>query len=120
RLMAQAPACGFGAILGRIRPAPRGLLRARRSCAAQPQPPRSGFRQCIGGLCRATPCVRCALHAVLRLLYPRACGLRPLPGKTTMLDVLGQVAFGLFGLAVLVTIAVLFSSNRRAISWKLV
>ena len=37
-----------------------------------------------------------------------------------MLDVLGQVAFGLFGLVVLISIAVLFSANRRAISWKLV
>lgn len=37
-----------------------------------------------------------------------------------MLHILGDVAFGLFGLAVLVFIAFLFSNNRRAISWKLV
>ncbi|MEO8010617.1 MAG: nucleoside transporter C-terminal domain-containing protein, partial [Dokdonella sp.] len=37
-----------------------------------------------------------------------------------MIDALGHIAFGLFGLAVLITIAVLFSSNRRAINWKLV
>jgi len=37
-----------------------------------------------------------------------------------MLQVLGDIAFGLFGLAVLVGIAVLFSNNRRAIDWKLV
>lgn len=37
-----------------------------------------------------------------------------------MLQVLGDIAFGLFGLAVLVFIAFLFSNNRRAISWKLV
>lgn len=37
-----------------------------------------------------------------------------------MLDALGHVAFGLFGLAVLVGIAFLFSNNKRAVSWKLV
>ncbi len=37
-----------------------------------------------------------------------------------MLDVLGSIGFGLFGLAVLISIAVLFSENRKAISWKLV
>ncbi len=37
-----------------------------------------------------------------------------------MIDALGHIAFGLFGLAVLITIAVLFSSNRGAINWKLV
>ncbi len=37
-----------------------------------------------------------------------------------MLQILGEIAFGLFGLAVLVFIAFLFSNNRRAISWKLV
>ncbi|HRA82612.1 MAG TPA: Na+ dependent nucleoside transporter N-terminal domain-containing protein, partial [Thauera sp.] len=37
-----------------------------------------------------------------------------------MLQVLGHIVFGLFGLAVLISIAVLFSANRRAISWKLV
>lgn len=37
-----------------------------------------------------------------------------------MLDMLGSIGFGLFGLAVLISIAVLFSENRRAISWKLV
>jgi len=37
-----------------------------------------------------------------------------------MLATLGNIAFGLFGLAVLVGIAVLFSNNRRAIDWKLV
>jgi CNT family concentrative nucleoside transporter len=37
-----------------------------------------------------------------------------------MFDALGRIAFGLFGLAVLISIAFAFSSNRRAISWKLV
>lgn len=37
-----------------------------------------------------------------------------------MLQALGHIAFGLFGLAVLIGIACLFSNNRRAISWKLV
>ena len=33
---------------------------------------------------------------------------------------LGQILFGLFGLAVLIGIALLFSNNRRAVDWKLV
>jgi len=37
-----------------------------------------------------------------------------------MLDVLGRIGFGLFGLAVLIGIVWLFSNNRRAIDWKLV
>ena len=37
-----------------------------------------------------------------------------------MLDALGHIAFGLFGLAVLVGIAFVFSGNRRAVSWQLV
>ncbi len=37
-----------------------------------------------------------------------------------MLAALGHIAFGLFGLAVLVGIAFLFSNNKRAVSWKLV
>ncbi len=37
-----------------------------------------------------------------------------------MLEVLGQIAFGLFGLASLIGIAWCFSSNRGAIDWKLV
>ncbi len=37
-----------------------------------------------------------------------------------MLDVLGHVAFGLFGLAMLLCLALLFSNNRRAIDRKLV
>ncbi|UOV00757.1 NupC/NupG family nucleoside CNT transporter [Pseudoxanthomonas mexicana] len=37
-----------------------------------------------------------------------------------MLEVLGRIGFGLFGLAVLVGIVWLFSNNRRAIDWKLV
>ena len=37
-----------------------------------------------------------------------------------MLDALGQIAFGLFGLAALVGIAFLFSNNKRAVSWRLV
>ncbi len=37
-----------------------------------------------------------------------------------MLDALGRILFGLFGLAVLLSIAVMFSNNRRAIDWKLV
>jgi CNT family concentrative nucleoside transporter len=37
-----------------------------------------------------------------------------------MLQVLGNIAFGLFGLAVLVFLAFAFSNNRRAISGKLV
>ncbi|HVB84947.1 MAG TPA: nucleoside transporter C-terminal domain-containing protein [Rhodanobacteraceae bacterium] len=37
-----------------------------------------------------------------------------------MLDALGRILFGLFGLAVLLSIATVFSNNRRAIDWKLV
>ncbi|MBC6942590.1 MAG: NupC/NupG family nucleoside CNT transporter [Xanthomonadales bacterium] len=37
-----------------------------------------------------------------------------------MLDTLGHVGFGLFGLATLIGIAWLFSNNKRAIDWKLV
>ena len=37
-----------------------------------------------------------------------------------MLDVLGRIGFGLFGLAVLIGIVWLFSNNRRAVDWKLV
>lgn len=37
-----------------------------------------------------------------------------------MFDAFGRIAFGLFGLAVLIGIAFVFSANRRAISWKLV
>ena len=37
-----------------------------------------------------------------------------------MLEVLGRIGFGLFGLAVLIGIVWLFSNNRRAIDWKLV
>ena len=37
-----------------------------------------------------------------------------------MLDAVGHIAFGLFGLAVLVGIAFVFSNDKRAVSWKLV
>ncbi|KAF1711308.1 NupC/NupG family nucleoside CNT transporter [Pseudoxanthomonas kalamensis DSM 18571] len=37
-----------------------------------------------------------------------------------MLEALGRIGFGLFGLAVLIGIAWVFSSNRRQVSWKLV
>ena len=37
-----------------------------------------------------------------------------------MLEVLGRIGFGLFGLAVLIGIVWLFSNNRKAIDWKLV
>lgn len=37
-----------------------------------------------------------------------------------MFDALGQIAFGLFGLLALIFIAWCFSSNRRAVDWKLV
>ena len=37
-----------------------------------------------------------------------------------MLDALGRILFGLFGLIVLLSIAAAFSNNRRAIDWKLV
>ncbi len=37
-----------------------------------------------------------------------------------MLDALGQVAFGLFGLFVLIGLAWLFSNNKRAVDWRLV
>jgi CNT family concentrative nucleoside transporter len=37
-----------------------------------------------------------------------------------VLDALGHIAFGLFGLAMLVGIAFVFSNNKRAVSWKLV
>ena len=36
------------------------------------------------------------------------------------MEFLGRIGFGLFGLAVLLGIAVLFSSNRRAVDWRLV
>ena len=37
-----------------------------------------------------------------------------------MVQGLGHIAFGLFGLAMLVAIAFLFSNNKRAVNWKLV
>ncbi|HEY6943005.1 NupC/NupG family nucleoside CNT transporter [Dokdonella sp.] len=37
-----------------------------------------------------------------------------------MMQALGHIAFGLFGLAVLVGIAFLFSKNKRAVDWRLV
>ncbi len=37
-----------------------------------------------------------------------------------MLQALGHIAFGLFGLAVLIAIAFAFSNNKRAVSWRLV
>ncbi|WP_411832869.1 NupC/NupG family nucleoside CNT transporter [Pseudoxanthomonas mexicana] len=37
-----------------------------------------------------------------------------------MLEALGRIGFGLFGLAVLVGIVWLFSNNKRAVDWKLV
>ena len=37
-----------------------------------------------------------------------------------MLDALGHVAFGLFGLVTLVALAWLFSNNKRAVDWRLV
>ncbi len=37
-----------------------------------------------------------------------------------MLEALGRIGFGLFGLAVLIGITWLFSNNRRAVDWKLV
>ena len=37
-----------------------------------------------------------------------------------MAEALGRIAFGLFGLAVLIGIAFLFSNNKRAVSWRLV
>jgi CNT family concentrative nucleoside transporter len=37
-----------------------------------------------------------------------------------MLEALGRIGFGLFGLAVLVAIAWLFSSNKRRVDWRLV
>jgi len=44
---------------------------------------------------------------------------RPLPNDKTI-DVLGNLLFGLLGMAVLIAIATVFSSNRRAIDWRLV
>ncbi|MEL1263553.1 NupC/NupG family nucleoside CNT transporter [Pseudoxanthomonas putridarboris] len=37
-----------------------------------------------------------------------------------MVEVLGRIGFGLFGLAVLIGIVWLFSNNRKAVDWKLV
>ncbi len=37
-----------------------------------------------------------------------------------MLDALGHIAFGLFGLAILIGIAWLFSNNKRSVDWRLV
>jgi concentrative nucleoside transporter, CNT family len=36
------------------------------------------------------------------------------------MDALGRIGFGLFGLAVLIGIAWLFSNNKRVVNWKLV
>ena len=36
------------------------------------------------------------------------------------MEALGRIGFGLFGLAVLLGIAWLFSSNKRAVDWRLV
>jgi CNT family concentrative nucleoside transporter len=59
-----------------------------------------------------------------RIAYARATAAsawaRHLEGSGRMLDALGHIAFGLFGLAVLLFIAFLFSNNRRAVSWRLV
>ncbi len=37
-----------------------------------------------------------------------------------VLDLVGRIAFGMFGLGMLLLVAVMFSGNRRAIDWKLV
>ena len=37
-----------------------------------------------------------------------------------MVEALGRIGFGLFGLAVLIGIAWLFSEHRRAVDWRLV
>ena len=37
-----------------------------------------------------------------------------------MLQILGHIGFGVFGLAVLIAIAWAFSNNKRAVDWKLV
>ena len=37
-----------------------------------------------------------------------------------MLEGLGQIGFGLFGLAVLIGIVFAFSNNKKAVDWKLV
>ena len=37
-----------------------------------------------------------------------------------MVEGLGRIGFGLFGLAVLIGITWLFSNNKRAVDWKLV
>ncbi|KRG54522.1 NupC/NupG family nucleoside CNT transporter [Stenotrophomonas sp. W1S232] len=37
-----------------------------------------------------------------------------------MVEGLGRIGFGLFGLAVLITIAWLFSNNKRAVDWRLI
>ena len=36
------------------------------------------------------------------------------------MELLGHILFGLFGLAMLLGIAFLFSNNKRAVDWKLV
>jgi hypothetical protein len=41
-------------------------------------------------------------------------------GVTHMVEGLGRIGFGLFGLAVLIGITWLFSNNKRAVDWKLV
>src|SRR5690606_41539918 len=40
--------------------------------------------------------------------------------RTPMIEAIGGIGFGLFGLAVLIGIVWLFSNNRRAIDWRLV
>ena len=37
-----------------------------------------------------------------------------------MMQALGHIGFGLFGLAMLVGIAFMFSNNKRAVDWRLV
>jgi CNT family concentrative nucleoside transporter len=60
------------------------------------------------------------LRRARRLLYARPIARDAGRGIFQMMQALGHIAFGLFGLAVLVGIAFAFSNNKRAVDWRLV
>jgi CNT family concentrative nucleoside transporter len=70
----------------------------------------------------ARPNAQCgALRCARARLYARRIARRRPPDQgKRMFDALGHIAFGLFGLAVLVGIAFLFSNDKRAVSGRLV
>jgi CNT family concentrative nucleoside transporter len=60
------------------------------------------------------------LRGSLSLLYAPGDDRRAGATGEWRMAALGSIAFGLFGLAVLVAIAFVFSNNKRAVDWKLV